>query len=587
MLVNHSPANVEFNTMNNVTNRYPQSNRESSGSDEEALLQSVLTDSDRLLTQSLREDERRRRSRRFVFFTLLIGGIVMGAIWIGALAGWLTMFAPPPTAQTDSDKDAWVERLVGLRDHMHTAFGVGPDLTLLEPDEGLAIVTEAWPKIKVAEVKTGLLKTFAFSKALPKKHPKVLEVLHLGMTDEDREIKRYAASYIEEYAGKNFADDLKGYAAWYRENRDKDPDELLRLHAAAVVEPRAPRPAPANRQDSVAQAEELAAQGWQHWQQENMREAAAQFEQAVALDPESANAWNGLGWARFNSGNSNGAVEAFENCVELERNHPAGLNGLGQIYLSWAEYDKAEKYFLRAAKNPQAAAAWYGLARLYLLTGKYDDARKWIQTSLRGLNKPALVAGVPEQEIERQRTMLKEMLTAAKQGNLPDKLRGQLAPAGKPDNSPAAQSAAEGWQQLNAGQPRAAERSFNRALAKDPENLAAMNGLGFLLLNTGKTAEAKQYFERYLEIEPDAAGPMNGLARCLKNEGKIDEAVALWEKMYKMYPGPNAAAVGLATTYLERGEHAKALPYFEEIVKAQPNNAEFKQGLETARKGAK
>jgi hypothetical protein len=98
---------------------------------------------------------------------------------------------------------------------------------------------------------------------------------------------------------------------------------------------------------------------------------------------------------------------------------------------------------------------------------------------LRGLNKPAGVLGISEQEKELQQSMLKEMLAAAKAGQVPGALRRRIEPPGKPANSAAARAAAEGWQQFNAGQLRAAELSFNRALAKDPENLAAMNGLGF------------------------------------------------------------------------------------------------------------
>jgi Flp pilus assembly protein TadD len=570
--------------MSEITNHMRIRNHQATPADEDALLQSVLAGSDRLLAGSLREDERRRRVRRLFYFTVSIGGIVMGTIGVAALAGWLTLFAQPPTRHVQQEKEAWVERLTGLREHMHTAFGVGPDLTLLEPELGLDIVQEAWPKIDVPEVKTGLLKTFAFSKALPNKHPKVLQVLHLGMTDKDPEIRAYAASYVEEYSGRDFSNDPGAYQAWYRGNSNRSPKELLALQERETKRPTT-EPAPADRREAVARADAHAAQGWQLWRQQKMAEAAQQLEQAVALDAGAANSWNGLGWARFNSGDTEGAIKAFERCLELDRNHPAGLNGLGQAYLMWGELDKAEKYLLKSAKAPDASAAWHGLAKLYLLTGKYDDAQKWIKTSLRGLNKPAHVLGVSEQEKDQQQTMLKEMLAAAKAGQLPDSLRKRLEPPGKPANTPAANAAAEGWQQFNAGQLRAAELSFNRALAQDPENLAAMNGLGFLLLNTGKTAEAKQFFERYLEIEPDAAGPMNGLARCLKNEGKVDEAVALWEKMYKLYPGPNAAAVGLARTHLEREEYAKALPYFEQLASAQPDNAEFQAGLEAAKKG--
>src|SRR4051812_8130417 len=137
--------------------------------DEDALLETVLHGSDHLLRDSLREDDRRRRVRRRIVVALFGGVVVMGTVLIVALAGWLTLFTPPPSPQVETDKEAWVKRIVGLRDHMHTAFGVGPDLTLLDPDQGVAIVREAWPKVTRFEVKTGLLKTFAFSKALPGK----------------------------------------------------------------------------------------------------------------------------------------------------------------------------------------------------------------------------------------------------------------------------------------------------------------------------------------------------------------------------------------------------------------------------------
>ncbi len=315
----------------------------------------------------------------------------------------------------------------------------------------------------------------------------------------------------------------------------------------------------------IERGEELAREGWALWQQGKVDAAAKRFEESVALDPDAANSWNGLGWARFNGGDGEAAIEAFEKCVALEPNHPAGLNGLGQAHLGWREYDKAEKYLLKA--GPTASAAWYGLARLYMLTGKYDKAEKWIKKAL---------SEQPDDEV------LKQCLAAAQKGDLPAELRKQIEPQGKPDNEPAAKIVAEGWRQFNQGKTRSAERSFRRALAKDPENLSAMNGLGFVLLNSGKTAEAKSYFEKCLERQPDAGGPMNGLARCLKEEDKVDEAIALWEKMCQQNPGVNAGTVGLATTYSERKEYDKALPYFEELVKSQPANEEFKKGLAEA-----
>ena len=106
----------------------------------------------------------------------------------------------------------------------------------------------------------------------------------------------------------------------------------------------------------IERGEEIAKQGWALFQQGKPAEAVKKFEESVALDSESANSWNGLGWSRFNSGDGKSAIKAFEKCVTLEPNHPAALNGLGQVYLSQREYDKAEKFLLKAA--PQAPAAW-------------------------------------------------------------------------------------------------------------------------------------------------------------------------------------------------------------------------------------
>jgi len=155
-------------------------------------------------------------------------------------------------------KEHWVDRLKGLRDHMQTAFQVGPQLVVLDPDEGLQIVREAWPQITVAEVKTGLLKAFQFGKALrPKKHPRVLQILHLGMTDADPEVQKYAAAYVREYALEDFSHDAQRrspgyprygekapeevvraqeYAQWYRQYGEEPPEDVARLNQARVPE---------------------------------------------------------------------------------------------------------------------------------------------------------------------------------------------------------------------------------------------------------------------------------------------------------------------------------------------------------------
>lgn len=329
-----------------------------------------------------------------------------------------------------------------------------------------------------------------------------------------------------------------------------------------------PGTTPAGSKDAnINRAAALSTKAWRLWNQQRYAEAEEAFDKAVQLDPESANAWNGLGWSRFNQGGSAEAEEAFARCTKLDPEHPAALNGLGQVYLAQRQYDKAEAPLLKAA-GLNASAAWFGLTRLYLLQGKFDKATPWAEKSAKAQ---------PNDETA------KKMLAAAKAGKLDPELKQIIEP---PD--PKAQSAESkrGWLFFNQGDMNRSAAEFEKALKANPNEVNAHNGLGFCLVNRGKSAEAKKHFEICLKLEPRHVGAMNGMARCLKAEGKVDEAIALWEKMLEIAPGPNAATWGLAETYFERKEYDKSIKYFEQLAKADPKDATVKERLEAARKAA-
>lgn len=62
----------------------------------------------------------------------------------GGVACCLLLGAMSPAQETNASKAQWVERLKGLRDHKAAAFGVGPEITHLDPGLGLEIVQAAW-----------------------------------------------------------------------------------------------------------------------------------------------------------------------------------------------------------------------------------------------------------------------------------------------------------------------------------------------------------------------------------------------------------------------------------------------------------
>jgi tetratricopeptide (TPR) repeat protein len=328
---------------------------------------------------------------------------------------------------------------------------------------------------------------------------------------------------------------------------------------------------PAGNAAASNDADALSQSGWQLWSQHHYDEAATKFQEAVKANPHLTAAWNGLGWSLFNSGNSDDAIGAFDHVLQLEPKHPAALNGMGQACLAKNELDKAEKYLVQAA--PLAPASWYGLARIYLLQGKWDDAATYAQKIL-----DAHEAGTDTASVEA-------MLKAAKDHSLPEKLRKEITPvtAVSPKVAPAVSRA---WVAMNHGDTVKAKSLFAEALAKNPNDSDALNGMGWLLLNTGDLDGAKTQFQSALDKNPDAAGAMNGLARVDAAQDKLDDAIAIWEKMVKQYPGVNAGTYGLADAYMTRKKFAQAVPLYEQIVAANPNDADVKQKLAQAKEAA-
>jgi predicted esterase len=126
-----------------------------------------------------------------------------------------------PAANTTPGLEEWVERLKGLEGHRAAAFRVGPELVKLEPDFSMKVVETAWPDLNDIEVKRGLLKAFHFAK-----HPNIIKVLHLGVTDSQKKVSETALNYLSEYSTQKFSGNTSAYRRWYAEFSDKSLEEI-------------------------------------------------------------------------------------------------------------------------------------------------------------------------------------------------------------------------------------------------------------------------------------------------------------------------------------------------------------------------
>jgi beta-lactamase regulating signal transducer with metallopeptidase domain/tetratricopeptide (TPR) repeat protein/outer membrane lipoprotein-sorting protein len=131
-------------------------------------------------------------------------------------------------------------------------------------------------------------------------------------------------------------------------------------------------------------SENLAAQGWELWQQGKFSESEKAFEKAVSKDPTNANAWNGLGWAQQNQSKPLNAKASFEKCLEIQPKHDAALNGLGWIAKAQGKTDEAIAHWERAIEvNPAATASLNGLATTYMELKQFDKSAKYYKMWLK------------------------------------------------------------------------------------------------------------------------------------------------------------------------------------------------------------
>jgi len=89
-----------------------------------------------------------------------------------------------------------------------------------------------------------------------------------------------------------------------------------------------------------------------------------------------ASDWNSIGESYYNSGDYDAAISAFMNAVAINPDYAEAWNNLGTAYEQVSRYNDAVLAFRRAvAINPRYTEAWNNLGNVYEKQGRYEDAR--------------------------------------------------------------------------------------------------------------------------------------------------------------------------------------------------------------------
>jgi len=107
------------------------------------------------------------------------------------------------------------------------------------------------------------------------------------------------------------------------------------------------------------------------------REAAAQYERAVAKQRGYADAWRGLGESRVSLGDQAGAAAAFEALVTINPGDALALMELGQVYRDQNRVADAVRVMRDATqRDPGPAAYWNALGTVLGASGQMAEAER-------------------------------------------------------------------------------------------------------------------------------------------------------------------------------------------------------------------
>ena len=273
---------------------------------------------------------------------------------------------------------------------------------------------------------------------------------------------------------------------------------------------------------SAQQAEAAATQAIQSGEFQRARELV---QRALQQDPQAIELWNLLGVAQSELQHGEAARKAFEQGLRLAPDSVSLNENLGFLFFREAEYRLSKKYLQKAVDlGSKTPGVHFSLAAAKLRTGERAEALK----ELKSIQRP--LENLGDYWVERGTAEL-------------------------PENS------------------AAAEESFNRALALDHTNLAALNGAASVAEQQGLDEKALALLIQARRSHPDDVPTLLHFGTvCLRRDLGIDGLDAA-QKAYKLQPENDYALYLLARANISQQNWQRAYDLFHQFAVRRPTFA--------------
>lgn len=128
------------------------------------------------------------------------------------------------------------------------------------------------------------------------------------------------------------------------------------------------------------------------------------------------------------------------------------------------------------------------------------------------------------------------------------------------------------------GDLTAAEDGYRAALARDPQSVDALYGLGWTYHLAGQEDSAKDTFEQLTRLHPESALGFKGLGSVAMAKGNLPLARANFQTALEHTPGDRKIRQSLGLLALQEGNATEALATFDALIAEDDTRPEFHQG---------
>jgi predicted O-linked N-acetylglucosamine transferase (SPINDLY family) len=258
-------------------------------------------------------------------------------------------------------------------------------------------------------------------------------------------------------------------------------------------------------------------QALQQHQAGKFADAEKNYRQALAIDPENADALHLLGVMAMDLGRNDVAVELINKALALRDDIPFFHNNLGNALKEIGRKEDAAEHYKRALKlKPDYPEALTNLGNIYKDAEDYDRAADFYERALK------LKSDIPEVH-----------------NNM-------------------------GTVQKSRGNIDIAITYFKHAIELRPQYAEAHYNLGKCRIDKEQFADAANCFLSAVNLKPDFVDAYLNMARCMEKQNMLDAALACYEKALLLDPASTEARNNMGGVYMAQGRLEDAIASYKQ-----------------------